>query len=50
MLSRKRECSHLMTEREFEEFWQTVDSRHRGVSPAKQLRRREQRIIQKSAG
>eukprot|EP00964_Phaeocystis_antarctica_P009988 scaffold5447_cov69-Phaeocystis_antarctica.AAC.1 len=29
-----------MTEREFEEFWQTVDSRHRGVSPAKQLRRR----------
>ena len=40
MLSRKRECSHLMTEREFEEFWQTVDSRHRGVSPAKQLRRR----------
>jgi len=29
-----------MTEREFEEFWQTVDSRHRGLSPAKQLRRR----------
>ena len=40
MLSRKRERSQLMTEREFEEFWQTVDSRHRGVSPAKQLRRR----------
>ena len=40
MLSRKRECSQLMTEREFEEFWQTVDSRHRGLSPAKQLRRR----------
>tara|TARA_B100000768_G_C10986546_1_gene252109 strand:+ start:389 stop:535 length:147 start_codon:yes stop_codon:yes gene_type:complete len=40
MLSRKRERSQLMTEREFEEFWQTVDSRHRGLSPAKQLRRR----------
>ena len=24
MLSRKRECSQLMTEREFEEFWQNV--------------------------
>ena len=40
MLSRKRECSQLMTEREFEEFWQNVDSRHRGLSPAKVLRRR----------
>ena len=40
MLSRKRECSQLMTEREFEEFWQNVDSRHRRLSPAKVLRRR----------
>ena len=40
MLSRKRECSQLMTEREFEEFWQNVDSRHRVLSPAKVLRRR----------
>ena len=41
MLSRKRECSQLMTEREFEEFWQSVDSsRHRRLPPGKQLRQR----------
>merc|ERR1711865_1297874 len=41
MLSRKRECSQLMTEREFEEFWQNVDSsRHRRLSPGKQFGRR----------
>ena len=34
MLSRKRESSQLMTEDEFEEFWQNVDSNR----PSKLLR------------
>jgi hypothetical protein len=40
MLSRKRESSQLMSEREFEEFWQNVDyDRHRGgPAQAKLLR------------